>query len=221
LGGCYKGAPIGNGRYSDITVFSFHPIKIITTAEGGMAVTNDPLLAERMLRLRSHGVTRDPAFLQNDRGEPWYYEQIELGYNYRMSDVQAALGASQFRRIDVAIARRRELAIRYDEHLRELTGVARRRSDPRSSACHLYLVRVAPEFDRSTIFRRMRSAGVGVHVHYIPVHLQPYYRQSGFQQGDFPESEQYYRETLTLPLYPTLNDSDQDRVVAALKSALG
>ena len=221
VGGRYRGELVGNGRYSDITVFSFHPVKIITTAEGGMALTGDRALADRMARLRSHGITRDRNLLTNQEEGPWYYEQIELGYNYRMTDLQAALGLSQLRRLEEYVTRRRELAARYDELLEGLPLITPWESPEVRSATHLYVVRLAPGFSRTDVFAHLRSAGIGASVHYIPVHLQPYYRQLGFQRGDFPESEKYYEQAISLPLHPTLTTADQDRVVAALRHALG
>jgi len=220
IGGRYRGDPIGSCRYSDITVFSFHPVKIITTGEGGMALTNDALLADRMARLRSHGITRDPALMQGGSDVPWSYEQIDLGYNYRMTDIQAALGLSQLQRLETYVLKRRDLARRYDLLLADLPLVRPWQSPDSSSANHLYVVRVAPDFDRKAVFSRLRSSGIGVNVHYIPVHLQPYYRRLGFRPGDFPEAERYYDQALSLPLYATLTESDQGRIVTALRRAL-
>ena len=220
VGGRYRGELIGNGRYSDITVFSFHPVKIITTAEGGLALTGEPALAERMARLRNHGITRDRDLLGSQDEGPWYYEQIELGFNYRMTDLQAALGLSQLQRLESYVDRRRELAKRYDALLAGLPLVTPWESPDARSATHLYVVRLAPGFSRKDVFTSLRSSGIGVGVHYIPVHLQPYYRQFGFQRGDFPEAERYYDQAISLPLHPLLTTSDQDRVVAALRHAL-
>lgn len=224
IGGRHRSRPIGGCEFSDIAVFSFHPVKIVTTAEGGAATTNDPGFAGRMRLLRSHGVTRDPASMSAVPDGPWVYEQIDLGCNYRMTEMQAALGRSQLRRLDAYVARRNELAERYDRLLSGLpvTTVARPAS-PDLSACHLYVIRLdaAAVSRRRQVFESMREAGVGVNVHYIPVHTQPYYRALGFGPGDFPEAERYYAGALTLPLHPGLTDADQDRVVASLERALG
>lgn len=223
IGGEYLGEPIGNCRYSDITVFSFHPVKIITTGEGGMALTSDPELAARMALLRSHGTTREPGQMTHEADGPWYYQQIDLGYNYRMTDVQAALGTSQMARLDDFVARRRALAARYDAMLAGLPlAMPWQHADGRS-AFHLYPVRLKlDEIGRSRreIFEALRAAGIGVNVHYIPVHTQPFYRKLGFRPGDFPEAERYYAETISLPLYAALLEAQQDQVAAALKKAL-
>ncbi|PWR24047.1 UDP-4-amino-4,6-dideoxy-N-acetyl-beta-L-altrosamine transaminase [Zavarzinia compransoris] len=220
IGGRYRGLPVGAGDYSDITVFSFHPVKIVTTAEGGMALTRDPALAARMERLRSHGITRDPALMSHAPDGPWYYQQVELGFNYRLTDLQAALGLSQLARLDGYVARRHALAERYDRLLAGLPVTAPCRHGDAYSAFHLYVVRLAPDLDRRRVFEAMRAAGIGVNVHYIPVHTQPWYRAQGFRDGDFPLAEAYYRSALTLPLYPTLTEDEQDRVVAALAAAV-
>jgi UDP-4-amino-4,6-dideoxy-N-acetyl-beta-L-altrosamine transaminase len=222
VGGSYQGLPVGSCRYSQITVFSFHPVKIVTTGEGGLALTNDPGLARRMELVRSHGITRDAYRMERtDEGE-WYYEQQVLGYNYRMTDLQAALGVSQFARIGTYIAQRRTVAARYDKLLEDLPlKVPGSLSDSRS-AHHLYVVRLTSGRPglRRIVFDAMRAQGIGVNVHYIPVHLQPYYRRFGFTEGQFPEAERYYSEALTLPLFPGLSAVEQDRVVSALRSAL-
>ncbi|OYY95900.1 MAG: UDP-4-amino-4,6-dideoxy-N-acetyl-beta-L-altrosamine transaminase [Hydrogenophilales bacterium 28-61-23] len=218
IGGRYQDQPIGNGRYADITVFSFHPVKIVTTGEGGMALTNDPRLAERMARLRSHGIARDAA-AQAAHG-PWYYEQVELGFNYRMTDLQAALGESQLRRLDRFVDARRRLADRYDRLLADLPLTTPWRDPASASAWHLYVIRLHAASRRRAVFEQLRAAGIGVNVHYIPVHLQPDYRRLGFSAGDFPVAEDYYVRAITLPLYPGLSDTEQDRVVAALREAL-
>jgi UDP-4-amino-4,6-dideoxy-N-acetyl-beta-L-altrosamine transaminase len=214
LGGDYRAAPVGSCRYSDITVFSFHPVKIITTGEGGMALTNDAALAERMARLRSHGITRESAGMRDGSQGAWYYEQTDLGFNYRMTDLQAALGSSQLHRLDAFIGARRTLARRYRS---ELAGLPVRHpsegSDARSS-WHLYVIRVSAS-DRGRLFESLRAQGIGVNVHYLPVHLQPYYQDLGFRAGDFPEAEAHGREALTLPLYPSMGEDDQGRVIRA------
>lgn len=223
IGGKYRGEFIGSGRYSDITVFSFHPVKIITTAEGGMALTNDVDLANKMALLRSHGITRDPAQMTHVPDGPWYYQQIDLGFNYRMTELQAALGVSQMARLDQYVARRHELAARYDALLADLP-VTRPWQHPNSySGLHLYVVRL--QLDQigkahRTVFDALREQGIGVNLHYIPVHTQPYYQQMGFKTGDFPEAERYYAEAISLPMFQTMSEAQQDAVVAAVSAAL-
>lgn len=220
IGGTYDGASVGDGRYADITVFSFHPVKIVTTAEGGAAVTNDAGLAERMGLFRSHGVTRDATLLREENPDPWYYEQLALGLNYRMTDMQGALGVSQMTRLEPFIARRRELVARYDARLAALP-VQRPVGDAGGSlsAWHLYPVMVDPAIRRQ-VFDGMRAAGVLVNVHYIPIHTQPYYRDLGFAAGDFPEAERYYAGAISLPMFPALSDADQDHVIDTLAGLL-
>jgi dTDP-4-amino-4,6-dideoxygalactose transaminase len=225
IGARCNGQPVGNGRHSDITVFSFHPVKIITTGEGGLASTNNPELAERMNRLRSHGITRDPARMQGTPAAspvgPWYYQQIELGFNYRMTDIQAALGHSQLQRLDDYIARRHALAERYDRSLADLP-LRTPYQDPRHrSALHLYPIQVADNATRATTFQALRDAGIGVNVHYIPAHTQPDYQRLDFTNGDYPVAEAYYERAISLPLFPTLRESEQDQVIAALQHSLG
>lgn len=223
IGGRYRGEPVGNCRYSDITVFSFHPVKIITTGEGGMALTQDPALAETLRRLRSHGITRDPARMVGETEGPWYYQQIELGFNYRMTDIQAALGYSQLQRLEEFMARRHELADRYDALLADLPVITPWRDPDAWSAFHLYVIRLDEQRagrSRRAVFEALRQRGIGVNVHYIPVHTQPYYRALGFAEGDYPQAEQYYREAISLPLYPTLTEVEQDKVVSALRETL-
>ncbi len=223
VGASHAGEPVGSCRWSDIAVFSFHPVKIVTTAEGGLATTRDPALADRMARLRTHGITRDEALLTDKDGGGWYYEQIELGLNYRLTDMQAALGLSQLRRLQQFLRRRRELVARYDRLLAEMP-VQRPLIDLiDESAWHLYVIRIDPKRagkTRRQVYDAMRSAGIGVQVHYIPVHLQPYYRALGFKPGHCPEAERYAEEALSLPLYPALTDGEQDVVVASLKQIL-
>lgn len=224
IGGKYRGEPIGNCRYSDITIFSFHPVKIITTGEGGMAVTNDAQLAKRMQLLRSHGITRDEADMTHATDGPWYYQQIDLGYNYRMTDMQAALGASQMSRLDEFVARRQALAAIYDDLLSGLPVVTPWRQPDAYSALHLYPIRLKlKEINRThrEVFEALRAAGIGVNLHYIPVHTQPYYQALGFREGDFQESERYYAEAMSLPMYSGLSDGQQKKVVAAIEMALG
>lgn len=223
IGGRYRDEPIGNGRHSDISVFSFHPVKIVTTGEGGMAVTNDPALAERMALLRSHGVTRDPERMTQAPDGPWYYQQVDLGFNYRMTEMQAALGLSQLERLDAYVARRNELAERYDRLLADLPVTTPWQHPDSYSGRHLYVIRVQLDRigpDHRQVFEALRDRGIGVNLHYIPVHLQPWYRQRGFEPGDFPEAERYYGEAISLPLFPTMTEAQQDEVVAALEEAL-
>ena len=221
VGATYLGEPVGNCRYSDITIFSFHPVKIITTAEGGMAMTNDPALAERMERLRSHGITRDPAAMAWDSEGPWYYQQVELGYNYRITDLQAALGHSQLARLDDYVARRHAIAARYDAALAGLPLTTPWQHPDSRSALHFYPIRLHDAARRREVFEALRAAGIGVNVHYIPVHTQPHYRRLGFRPGDFPEAERYYAGAISLPMFPTLTPAQQDEVVAALARVLG
>jgi len=223
IGGKYQGEFIGNCRYSDITVFSFHPVKIITTAEGGMAVTNDTELANRMALLRSHGITRDPAQMTHEADGPWYYQQIDLGFNYRMTELQAALGFTQMERLDQYVARRHQLAHRYDDLLRELPVTTPWQHPDSYSGLHLYVIRLQLDKIQKThrqVFEALRELGIGVNLHYIPVHIQPYYQRMGFQIGDFPEAESYYAEAISLPMFQTMSEAQQDEVVAALSKAL-
>lgn len=219
VGGRYQGRPVGDGRFSDVTVFSFHPVKIITSAEGGMALTNDAALAQRMALLRSHGMTREAALMDREPDGPWYYQQVELGYNYRMTELQAALGLSQLARLHDYVRRRHELARRYDALLDGLPLVTPWQHPDSYSALHLYVIRVEAA-KRRGVFESLRAQDIGVNVHYIPVHAQPYYRRLGTATGPFPEAERYYAEAITLPLYATLTEDQQDRVVSALREAL-
>jgi len=223
IGGKYKGEFIGNGRYSDITVFSFHPVKIITTAEGGMALTNSDALAQQMALLRSHGITRDPEHMTHASDGLWYYQQIDLGYNYRMTELQAALGVSQMQRLDSFVARRHELACRYDQLLGDLPLTTPWQHPDSYSGLHLYVIRL--QLDKMTpthrqVFEVLRAKGIGVNLHYIPVHTQPHYERMGFKVGDYPQAEQYYAEAISLPMYQTLSDEQQDQVVKVLREIL-
>lgn len=223
VGAAYRGRPVGCGAHADISVFSFHPVKIITTGEGGMLTTQDPHLAERLRRLRSHGITRDPAAMTEASHGPWYYQQLELGFNYRMTDLQAALGFSQLQRLEAFVARRRALAARYDELLADLPLRLPGRQEGADSAWHLYPVRLRLDAIRRShreVFEGLRAAGIGVNLHYIPVHLQPHYQRLGFAPGDFPEAERYYAEALSLPLFHGMTDDQQERVVQALTTLL-
>lgn len=219
LGARYRDTRVGSGRYADLTTLSFHAVKLITSAEGGMVTTNDPELAERLALLRTHGITRDERHMAAASEGPWYYEQVELGFNYRLTDLQAALGESQMRRLPEFLDRRRQLVRRYRELLADFPLTLPDAAADADSAWHLFVVRVAAA-QRRRIFESMRAAGIGVNVHYIPVHLQPDYRQLGFVPGQFPEAERYYKEALTLPLHAALTDDEQARVVAALAQAL-
>ncbi|AKV95072.1 spore coat protein [Marinobacter sp. CP1] len=223
IGGKYQGEFIGSGRYSDITVFSFHPVKIVTTAEGGMAVTNDAELAQRMEMLRSHGITRDPARMTHEPDGPWYYQQVDLGFNYRMTELQAALGVSQMARLDDFVKRRHELARRYDELLADLPVVTPWQHPDSYSGLHLYVIRLKLGEIRAShreVFESLREQGIGINLHYIPVHTQPFYEAMGFAPDDFPESMRYYNEAISIPMYHGLTFEQQDAVVEALKQAL-
>ena len=224
IGGKYLGEPIGNCRYSDITVFSFHPVKIITTAEGGMALTNDDKLAERLGLLRSHGITRDPALMTKNMDGPWYYQQVALGYNYRMTDLQGALGASQMNRLEQYVGRRHELARRYDELLKPLPVTTPWQHPDGYSALHLYVIRLQLDKIQRThlqVFEALREKDIIVNLHYIPVHTQPFYQGMGFKMGQFPESERYYGEAISIPMYPIMSEAQQDTMVSCLRDALG
>ena len=223
IGGRYQGDFIGNGRFSDVTVFSFHPVKIITTAEGGMAMTNSDELAYKMALLRSHGITRDPAHMTHEPDGLWYYQQIDLGYNYRMTELQAALGLSQVTRLDSYVASRHTLARRYDTLLADLPITLPWQHPDSYSGLHLYVVRLKLDQitkTRREVFEALREQGIGVNLHYIPLHTQPHYQRMGFKSADFPESQNYYAQAISLPMYQTLTEEQQDRVVAVLKSVL-
>jgi UDP-4-amino-4,6-dideoxy-N-acetyl-beta-L-altrosamine transaminase len=224
IGGSYQGEKIGGCRYSDITVFSFHPVKIITTGEGGMAVTNDSALVKHMARLRSHGITRYPSEMTHPPDGSWYYQQIELGFNYRMTDIQAALGISQMRRLDDFVTQRHATASLYQELLKD-TSVIRPWQHPDShSALHLYIVRVQAgrmKYSHREVFERMRADGIGVNLHYIPVYRQPYYERMGFKPENYPEAERYYSEAISLPIYPGLTADQQREVVLRLLTPSG
>jgi UDP-4-amino-4,6-dideoxy-N-acetyl-beta-L-altrosamine transaminase len=224
IGGQYKGEPIGNGRYSDITVFSFHPVKIITTAEGGIALTNNAALATRLNLLRSHGITRDPALMTESIHGPWYYQQVELGFNYRMTDMQAALGVSQMTRLTDYVKRRHDIAERYKELLADIPLTLPWQHADSYSAYHLYVVRLQLDKINVThrqVFESLRAKDIMVNLHYIPVHTQPYYQQLGFKQGDFPDAEQYYREAISIPMHVNLTDEDLQFVASSLRIGMG
>ena len=223
IGGKYQGEFIGSCRYSDITVFSFHPVKIITTAEGGMALTNNAELANKMALLRSHGITRDPALMTHESDGPWYYQQVDLGFNYRMTELQAALGVSQMERLDEYVAHRHQLARRYDELLAELPITLPWQHPDSYSGLHLYVIRLQLSKIQRThrqVFEMLREQGVGVNLHYIPVHTQPFYQRMGFKVGDFPYAETYYSEAISLPMFQSMTCEQQDQVVAALYKVL-
>lgn len=223
IGASVQDEPVGSCRWSDITVFSFHPVKIITTAEGGMALTNDATLAQRMAMLRSHGITRDISLMDKQADGAWYYEQQMLGFNYRMTDMQAALGLSQLANLESWLERRHQLADVYDAAFANLPLILPHRSSNARSALHLYVVQVDSErspVDRKTLFDHLRSADIGVNVHYIPVHTQPDFRRLGFAPGDFPNSEAYYARCLSLPMYASLSDADQRYVIDKIRELL-
>jgi UDP-4-amino-4,6-dideoxy-N-acetyl-beta-L-altrosamine transaminase len=223
IGGKYKNHPIGGCQYSDVTVFSFHPVKIITTGEGGMALTNDEELAKKMALLRSHGVTRDQKMMTHEPDGAWYYQQIALGFNYRMTDMQAALGVSQMERLDQFVERRHELAQRYNELLGDLPLILPRQHSDAYSGLHLYIIRLQlDKIDKthSEVFDLLRAQQIGINLHYIPVHMQPYYQAMGFLEGDFPEAEKYYCEAISIPMFPGMTEKQQSRVCGALKKVL-
>lgn len=224
IGGKYKGEPIGCGRYSDITVFSFHPVKIITTAEGGMALTNSDELAIKLRLLRSHGITRDPALMTQAMDGPWYYQQVALGYNYRMTDIQAALGVSQMKRLEHYVSRRHQIAARYSQLLADLPITLPWQHPNSYSAYHLYVIRLQLDKINAThlqVFEALRAKDIMVNLHYIPVHTQPYYQQMGFKPGDCPEAESYYREAISIPMHPTLTDEELNTVAKSLRETIG
>lgn len=223
IGGQYKGDPIGNCRYSDITVFSFHPVKIITTAEGGMALTNNVELATRLGLLRSHGITRDPVHMTEPMHGPWYYQQVALGFNYRMTDIQAALGVSQMTRLTDYVKRRHDIAQRYNELLTDLPLTLPWQHPDSYSAYHLYVVRLQLDkisVSHRQVFEALRAKEIMVNLHYIPVHTHPYYQQLGFKQGDYPQAEQYYREAISIPMHVNLTDGDLMYVANTLREAI-
>lgn len=223
IGGHYQSQPVGSCQFSDMAVFSFHPVKIITTGEGGMVVTNRSDLYEKLIRLRTHGITRNPELMQGESHGLWYYQQLELGFNYRMTDIQAALGASQMQRLDEFVSHRRHLAARYNQLFSDFPLVLPWQHPDTESSWHLYIIRL--QLDRiaqthSQVFAEFRQAGIGVNLHYIPVHTQPYYQKLGFNMGDFPDAEKYYQEAISLPIYYDLSDENQERVIAVLRDIL-
>lgn len=224
IGADYKETKVGCCKYSDMTVFSFHPVKIVTTGEGGMVLTNDKDLYEKLVLYRSHGITRDPKLMTGTADGPWYYQQIDLGFNYRMTDMQAALGYSQMQKVNEFVSKRRYLAKRYNELLKNINGIQLPdQNEDTKSSWHLYVVRV--DFSKisktkNQIFAEMKEKGICLNLHYIPVHTQPYYENLGFKGGDFPNSEKYYEEAFTLPLYYSLTDEQQDHIVKSLVEVL-
>ncbi len=223
IGGKYKGELIGNSRYSDITVFSFHPVKIITTAEGGMAITNSDELADKMALLRSHGITRDAARMTHEPDGPWYYQQIDLGYNYRMTELQAALGLSQMQRLDAFVARRHQLAQRYDQLLADMPLITPWQHPDSYSSFHLYVIRLRSNKINKThrqVFEALREEGIGVNLHYIPIHMQPYFAAAECKTGVFPQAELYYSTAISLPMFHKLSVDEQDRVIEVMNGAL-
>ena len=223
IGGKYLGQPIGDCRFSDITVFSFHPVKIITTAEGGLATTNNSKLSDQMKLLSSHGVTRDHKLMTKESEGAWYYQQIDLGFNYRMTDIQAALGISQMKRLDNFVSSRHILKNRYDRKLKSLPLTLPFQSEYNYSALHLYPILIELEKvnkSHSSIFEELRKKGIGVNVHYIPVHTQPHYLNLGFKLGDFPNAEQYYSKAISIPLFSLMTNEQQDEVVHVLEEVL-
>ena len=223
IGGSYLTHKIGACTFSDMTVFSFHPVKVITTGEGGMVLTNSKTFYESLIRLRGHGITRDPAQMKGEIQGLWYYEQIELGFNYRMTDIQASLGESQLSRLDLFVQRRHQLARQYNEALQNLPITLPWQHPGTYSALHLFVIRLhlsKIKKSRKEVFEALRAAGIGVNVHYIPIHLQPYYKRFGFKDGDFLQAERYYEEAISLPMYYRLSDEDQSFVIATLNEIL-
>jgi len=224
IGARYNNQPIGSGRYSDISVFSFHPVKIITSAEGGMAMTNQPALAKRMQVLRNHGITRDPALMTRPPIGSWEYQQITLGANYRMSDIHAALGLSQLHRVDDFVAQRHLLKARYDGLLADLPVITPFQAPESESTLHLYPIQLHLDqitLTQAQVFERLKEQELGVNVHYIPVHTQPYYQALGFKLGDYPHAEHYYQRTISLPLFHGMTEQEQDRIVDILSRIVG
>lgn len=219
IGASYNGKKVGSCEFSDAAVFSFHPVKIITTGEGGLVATNDEDVYKALMRLRTHGITRDEKQMTHNEGG-WYFEQLDLGYHYRITDMQCALGVSQMTRLDPFVKRRNELAARYNTKLHNLAVKPIEVSNDSHSSWHLYVVMLDKKYDRRKVYDTMRAKGVGVNVHYIPVHLHPYYAQFGFKKGDFPVSEEYYDRALTLPLYSGLTEQEQDHVCQSLAESL-
>jgi UDP-4-amino-4,6-dideoxy-N-acetyl-beta-L-altrosamine transaminase len=223
IGARYQDNPVGSCLFSDMAVFSFHPVKIITTGEGGMVVTNREDLYEKLIRLRTHGITRNPELMQGESHGLWYYQQLELGFNYRITDIQAALGASQMQRLDEFVSRRRVLADHHNQMLANLPVTLPWQHPDTESSWHLYVIRLQLDKIAKThpqVFEELRQAGIGVNLHYIPVHTQPYYQNLGFKWGDFPQAEEYYQEAISLPIYYGLSDENQERVIAVIRDIM-
>ena len=217
LGGMYEKQPIGNCKYSDISVFSFHPVKMITTAEGGIAVTNDPELNDKMKILRSHGIVRDSNLMKNSVKETWYYEQQLLGFNYRLNDIQAALGLSQLNKLEKFLNKRKQISRTYDENLKKLPVVLPYIKEGIESSMHLYVIQLKQN-ERNKMINFLREKGIATNVHYIPIHLQPFYVQLGFKRNSFVESEKYSEKALSLPIHPSLNDKDLEYIISVIKN---
>ena len=223
IGGRYKEEKVGSCAYSDMTVFSFHPVKIVTTAEGGMVLTNKPELYEKLIQFRSHGITRNSELMTEEAHGPWYYQQIDLGFNYRITDIQAALGLSQMERLDQFVTRRQAIAEKYNDELQDLPVILPWQHPDTYSAYHLYVICLEEEKitkSHKQVFEELRQAGIGVNLHYIPVHTQPYYQQLGFKWGDFPVSEYYYSTAISIPMYSAITEEEQDKVIRAIKEVL-
>lgn len=223
IGGKYHDVPVGRCQYSDITVFSFHPVKIVTTAEGGAALTNSLELADKMALLRSHGITRDESLMTGESHGGWYYQQVDLGFNYRMTELQAALGVSQMQRLALFVDARHKLAKRYNELLQGLPLTLPYQLESTYSGLHLYVIRLKLDeisLTHKEVFDALRANGIGVNLHYIPVHTQPYYQAMGFKQGDFLEAERYYSEAISLPMFHSMTLAQQDEVVSSIRSIL-
>jgi UDP-4-amino-4,6-dideoxy-N-acetyl-beta-L-altrosamine transaminase len=223
IGGKYQNQPVGNCKYSDITVFSFHPVKIITTGEGGIAVTNNDVLANKLRLLRSHGITRDEAQMAHEPHGPWYYEQIDLGFNYRMTDIQAALGLSQMQRLDEFVAKRHAIAERYNKELAVLPIITPTQHVDTYSALHLYVIRLELDKIKLThrqVFEALRAADIGVNLHYMPIYKQPYYAALGLDNNAYIEAEKYYETAISIPMYFGLKDDQQATVISTLKAIL-
>lgn len=224
IGSKYKNTPTGSCQYSDITIFSFHPVKIITTAEGGIATTNSAVLANKMAQLRSHGITRDAEQMTEESHGEWYYQQVQLGFNYRMTEMQAALGTSQISRLKKYTETRNKMADYYDEKLKHLPLILPQQSEDSYSARHLYIIRLdkaATTMTRKSVFTKLRKKGIGVNLHYIPIHLQPYYQNLGFVRGQFPEAEKYYESAISIPLFHTMTVKQQEYIIRTISEILG
>lgn len=223
IGAMYKGEPVGNSKYSDITIFSFHPVKIITTAEGGMALTNKSDLNEKLNLFKSHGITRDPKLMKNESHGPWYYEQINLGFNFRMTELQGALGYSQMDRLEEFVSKRHEVVSFYNEALKDLPLTLPYQNPETYSSFHLYIIRLNLDKINKTheeVFNELREKGIGVNLHYIPIYKQPYYQNLGFSYEYCPNAEEYYKEAISIPMYSSLSRDQMNKVVSVLKEVL-